>query len=354
MNEDAAYPVSIRSVLPVETLDLIFEGLTRSELLAALRSNSLFHRVGARVLYRSLIDLQPDQAVGLVKTIAHSDLYASYVRHVEFDWGNSVLTANFVRLLNRALRRLKSLLRLTLEFPNTDITGGTASVLDGCTFSLRSFTTSIRCSPTLVRFLETQNDITDLCLRGINCIDAIPLPPEALPHLSNFRTALSWPILTANFIRDRPVESVSMSVYPHEMHSALNVLLLSSKPVKRLTLMSFDAAEPILLLSEIASRLPWLEALHLVVLTTQFYVHDMLLEMGCSLSLFEYLKYLTFMVPGIGYSVDDEEVVVTTWHKACPTLKTIILPRGMIWALTDGKWVCCNDETYVVFVPQRP
>lgn len=345
MNEDAAYPVSVRSLLPVETLDLVFESLTRSELLPVLRSNSLFHRVGARVLYRTLIDLQPAQAVDLVRTIARSDLYASYVRHVEFDWGTSVLTANFLRLLNRALRRLKFLLRLTLEFPTTDDTGGTASVLNGCTFSLRSFTTSIRCDPTLVRFLETQNDIIDLCLRGINCIETVPLPPEALPHLSHFRTVLSWPTLIANFIRDRPVESVSMPVYQQGMHSALNALLSSSKPIKRLTLMSLDAAEPISLLSEIASRLPWLEALHLVVLSAQFYVPDMLLEMGYSLSLFEYLKYLTFMAPGTGSSVDDEDVVVTAWHKACPTLKTIILPRGMVWALTNGKWVCWSDET---------
>lgn len=109
--------------------------------------------------------------------------------------------------------------------------------------------------------------------------------------------------------------------------------------------MSFEAAEPISLLSEIAYRLPWLEALHLVVLSTQFYAHDMLLEMGSSLSLFKYLKYLTFIPPNTESSVDDEGVVATTWHKACPTLKTIILPRGMVWALTNGKWVCLDDDT---------
>lgn len=347
MNGDAAYPVSVRSLLPVETLDLVFESLARSELLPVLRSNSLFHRVGARVLYRSLIDLQPTQAVDLLKTVARSDLYASYVRHVEFDWRTSVLTANFLRLLNRALRRLKFLLTLTLEFPTTDDTGGTASVLNGCTFSLRSFTTSIRCDPTLVRFLETQNDIIDLCLRGINYIETVPLPPEALPQLSHFRTVLSWPTLIANFIRGRPVESVSMSVYQQEIHSALDALLLSSKPIKRLTLMPFEATDPISLLSTIASRLPWLEALHLVVLSVRFhapFMQDVLIEMGCSLSPFEYLKYLTFMAPCTG-SVDDEDVVVEVWHKACPTLKTIILPGGVMWALTNGKWVSWNDET---------
>ncbi|KAI6144370.1 hypothetical protein BKA82DRAFT_152200 [Pisolithus tinctorius] len=347
MNEDTTHPVSLRSVLPVETLDLIFECLSRDELLGALRTNSLFHRVGARVLYRSLVDLQPVQAVRLARTIAHNNLYASYVRIVGFDWGRCIVTANFLRLLNRALRQLRFILKLSLEFSTTDSTSHTASVLNGCTFSLKSFSTSIRCSSTLVRFLETQNNITDLCLRGINAIDAAPLSPAALPHLSHFRTVLSWPTLTANFICNRPVESVSMSVYPHEMCSALNVLLLSSKPIRRLTIMSFDTAEPVSLLREIAFRLPGLEALHLVVLPTHLYTHDMLLGMGSSLSPFKCLKYLTFMAPGTGASVDDEGMVAMTWHEACPTLKTIILPRGMVWALTNGKWLCWDDDPSV-------
>jgi len=80
----------------------------------------------------------------------------------------------------------------------------------------------------------------------------------------------------------------------------------------------------------------------------------MLFEMGPSLSRFESLKYLTFMAPGTGISLDNEGAAATLWHKACPTLKTIILPRGVVWALTDGKWSCLEDDTFVASVSSSP
>lgn len=270
------YSVSLRSALPVETLDLIVECLSRTDLLAVIKTNSLFHRIAARVLYRSVSELEPIQAVLLVKTLAQNDLYPSFVRHIELDWDSDnscCLTANFLRLLNRALRRLKRLLRLTLEFPTNNNTGNVAWVLQGCTFSLKSFTTSMRCGPTLARFLETQDDITDLCLRGINTIDTASLASNALPHLTHFRTVLSSPQVVADFIRDRPVESVSTSLYPGDVGSSLDALLLSSKRIKKLTVLSFEAAQPVLLFKDIATRLPWLEALHVVVLLSEGYTH---------------------------------------------------------------------------------
>ncbi|KAL4072039.1 hypothetical protein J3A83DRAFT_4372019 [Scleroderma citrinum] len=331
-------PVSLWLALPVETLDLVVECLPRKELLAVIKTNTLFHRIAARVLYRSVSKLEPIQAILLVKTLAHNDFYPSFVRHIELKWSDNTLTANLLRLLNRALRRLKHLLHLTLEFSTNDNASNVASVLWGCTFSLKNFETSMCCGSTLVRFLETQNSITDLCLQGANTIDTIPLPPNALPHLSHFRTVLSPPAMVANFIRGRPIESVSMTLYPGDSRSSLDVLLLSSRRVRRLIVMSFGAAQPIILFKDISARLPWLEALH-VVLLSEGYTHEMLLfEMKPSLSRFESLKYLTFMASGAQTSVDFEGAVAALWHKACPTLETIILPRGVIWALTDGKW----------------
>lgn len=268
-----SYSVSLRSVLPVETLDVIVASLLRNDLFAVIRANSLFQRIAARVLYRSVTELEPTRAVLLVKTLAHNDLYPPFVRHIELDWDDNYLTANFLRLLNRALRRLKHLLQLTLEFSTNDAAGNIAWVLDGCTFSLRSFTTSLCCEPTLTRFLETQSDITDLCLRGINTIETAPLASDALPHLSHFRTVLTSPKVVAEFVRGRPVESVSTSLYPGDVGSSLEALLLSSKRVKKLTVLSFEATQPDLLFKDIAMRLPWLEALHVVVLLSDGYTH---------------------------------------------------------------------------------
>jgi hypothetical protein len=41
----------------------------------------------------------------------------------------------------------------------------------------------------------------------------------------------------------------------------------------------------------------------------------------------------------------DESAIARQWHSSCPTLKTIILPKGKVWFQetadkTDPKWEC--------------
>ena len=62
-----------------------------------------------------------------------------------------------------------------------------------------------------------------------------------------------------------------------------------------------------------------------------------------------HLKYLTFMAGAGGCkkdcpALDDERLVVTAWTKACPSLKTVILPKGQMWYEREGKWVCGMDD----------
>lgn len=53
------------------------------------------------------------------------------------------------------------------------------------------------------------------------------------------------------------------------------------------------------------------------------------------------LRYLTFMASGDScYELDDEATVAERWANACPTLTTIILPKGRVWfAGRTGGWV---------------
>jgi hypothetical protein len=53
------------------------------------------------------------------------------------------------------------------------------------------------------------------------------------------------------------------------------------------------------------------------------------------------LRYLTFMASGEScYEIDDEATVAERWANACPTLTTIILPKGRVWfAGRTGGWV---------------
>ena len=72
-------------------------------------------------------------------------------------------------------------------------------------------------------------------------------------------------------------------------------------------------------------------------------LQEMLRETGPCLGLFSNLRYLTFMAAGSS-SVDDEGEIATAWGKACPTLRTIILPKGRVWFERDGKWMNCTPE----------
>ncbi|KAH7886606.1 hypothetical protein F5I97DRAFT_1868656 [Phlebopus sp. FC_14] len=266
------YPSSVQSSLPVETLELIFEHLAYNDLATVVRGNSVFHKIATRLLYRSItgLALQPKRSLILVSTLARNDLYAFFVRHIDLDWSENILTGNFLRLLHRALKRLKSLTQLNLEFSPIDNGTNFTWVLEECTFQLKSLTTSLRCDAVLARFLERQTNLTELCLRGYSPLTAFSLSEHALPRLTHLRTVFSCPRTTADFIRGRPVEIVSMSLYPRDAASSLDALLLSSRTVKRLTVMSFEIAQPDTLLNEVAIRLPNLEALHAVILMTHF------------------------------------------------------------------------------------
>ncbi|KAF8553049.1 hypothetical protein OG21DRAFT_1597842 [Imleria badia] len=328
-------------MLPPETLELILLDLARGDLVAILTVSSHLHHVAARVLYRALIDIPPQRALRLVQTLSRNDVYPPLVRRFDLEWTENILTANFLRLLRRTLQRLTNLTYLGLEFSTNDNAANLAWILQNCPFSLRIFTTSMRCEPLLARFLETQHAVVEICLRGFNPVHTFPLPPHALPRLAHFRTVLSSPHVTADFVRGRPIETVSMSLYPGDATASLDALRLSTRPLRRLTVMSFDVGSPAALITEISTRLPTLEALHAVVLVHHS-THDLLVETAPSLSHFTALRYLTFIAPGV-HSSENESEIATLWGRACPTLRTIILPKGIVWGSVDGRWVSLQD-----------
>ena len=353
---------SISPILPVETLELIFSHMDQSELILVLGINSLFHDIASRVLYRTITETSSVRAVQLVKTLASNGVYAGHVRSIDLDFAANILTVNFLRLLHLALQRLTSLMTLILDFSMTDNTADVGWILEGCSFSLTSFTSSMRCDRSLAKFLATQPRITELSLRGFNMLYDFELEPGALPKLEHFRTVMSYPDIIREVLRGRPVQSVSMSLHLGDVNTSLDTLLLSTTAIKRLTVMSFESDPPITLLPLIADRLPQLEAFHLVVLMTTYtqvrfqamqrrYLNKtdgcfqkILLELGASLTQFKALKYLTFMAPGVPTSYNDERSIAEAWSKACPTLQTIILPKGLVWFQKDENWACLRDS----------
>jgi len=326
-------------MFPVEILELVFLELDIEDFTSVLLADHLFHSIAARCLYRHIPEMSPRRTVGCLKTLASCSDIANLVHRLHINWGAHRVISNYFRLLHRALQKLTFLRHLSIELSQHDNAHSRLSWLfDGCTFSLRSLTTSALCDPALARFLETQPEISELCLRGFQTTSRFSISPTALPALNTFRAVHAGTGILAQIITGRPVEAVSLSLFSEDGYAPLEALRLSSRPVKRLTIMSLDLSPPDQLLGEVSSRLPQLEALHIVILTIA-YTNQILLDSSRHLRRFLELRYLTVMAPG-STTTQDEEKIARCWHQACPTLKTIILPKGKVWFERDGKWTC--------------
>jgi hypothetical protein len=157
------------------------------------------------------------------------------------------------------------------------------------------------------------------------------------------------------------VQGVSLSLFSEHGYRALEVLARTSTPVRRLTILIVDDSAPSELFPQLAARLPHLEALHIVALVQHYNLvrphpffsnhppvgaecgmcmQDTLFTSAPLLEAFARLRFLTFIASGAScYELEDEATVVEQWARACPTLTTIILPKGRVWfAGSEGKW----------------
>ena len=165
-------------------------------------------------------------------------------------------------------------------------------------------------------------------------------------------------MMSLQVIATRPVQGISLSLFSEHGYRALEVLARTSTPVRRLTILIVDASAPNELFPQLAARLPHLEALHIVALVQRYNLvrappplpvslserisaQETLLASSPLLEAFAGLRSLTFMATGAScYELDDEAEVAEHWARACPTLTTIILPKGRVWfAGSAGRWV---------------
>ncbi|KAH9895746.1 hypothetical protein C8Q73DRAFT_689273 [Cubamyces lactineus] len=325
---------------PVEIQDCIFQELEMHDLPPVLRVNSHFNAIATRILYRIIPELPMRRCIACLKVLCANPANAALVRKLSVDWSSHRVVANLFRLLRDTLTHLTALRHLSIELSPQDNHYSLAWVLHGCRSRLRTLGTSIRCDPQLAAVLETQPDLIELCLRGFQTKQPFTISQDAMPVLKMFRAVHAGPAVISSVVRGRPLEVISLSMFIEDGFSPLDSLLHSSRPIKRLTIMSLDNTPPNILLPEIANRLPKLEALHVVVLMAMF-DRQTLHDSSPTLSRFSDLRYLTFMAAGSA-SVEDEGEIARTWGKACPTLRTIILPKGKVWFERDGKWMCCG------------
>ncbi|KAG6856958.1 hypothetical protein H0H87_011628 [Tephrocybe sp. NHM501043] len=341
-------PQASRSSLPIEVLDNVFRFLSRPELLPALCVSSVFNNVAKRVLYHTIEDLSPVKSITVLLRLDREPALQLLVRKLDINWCASSLepTRNLYNLLHRVLVKLKGLTALSIELPRT---GSQMWILNGCTFSLRYFSTSMPCDAHLARYLDSQSSLTELTLRGYQQgVNVIPsflgfspstdpadnpfkVLPTSLPKLSSLRTVHGGPNIIASVVEGRPVQAASIALFPSTSSESLKALSLSTAPMRRLSIMSFDPTVQDYLLLELAKRFPHLEALHVVILLSEF-TDELLRALGPLLAPFKALQYITFMAATDRTAQPQEEqAIAKIWHQSCPTLKTIILPRGKVW-----------------------
>ncbi|KAF9445192.1 hypothetical protein P691DRAFT_611059, partial [Macrolepiota fuliginosa MF-IS2] len=372
-------PAGIHPILPMEIIDHVCQKLALRDLAALVRANTALNTIGLRRLYHTIgVDLQPGRLLRCIITLDRSADLALLVRTFEVNLIGQMPTRTYYLLLERVLKKMIYLTTLVIELPKRHsptwilpIPSPTSSPSQ--IFHLRSLTTSIHCKPPLAHFLDSQPEITELTLRGINSDSSNPLYPfittlfhsvggalgpdnpfsaaisskpsrftllpTSLPKLSHFNAIHAGPTVIRDVITSRPVTHMSIPLFPPHTMDTLSALSLASKPLMRLSIMSFDPTAPYFLFDELSARFPDLEALHVVVLMAEV-TAGMLLDWGQFLTGFRRLKYITFMaalggdedgdVAGVREEIDERKIA-RIWHSSCPTLKTIILPQGKVW-----------------------
>ena len=279
---------STHSKLPTELLCLIFSRVCRRDLALLTQASNTFYNIAIRLLYQDLTlrSLPTRQWIRCLRTLTRNPSLPPLVRSLDVEWQPFQPTYNLYHLLHIVLRSLTSLKFLNLDFPTHQ---SPTWILDGCTFSLRHFTTSLHCKAPLARFLESQSGIVELTLRGFQNaksslnpfnilnpeLDIEPLSTDfelkqdSLPSLTLFNAVHAGPPIIRTVAHGRGVRTASVPLFPRCATGTLDALTLTSGSIRRLSLISFDPAAPSFLFGQLADRFPRLEALHVVLLLTQ-------------------------------------------------------------------------------------
>jgi F-box domain len=200
--------------IPIDVLREILEHVDKADLPTLCRVNKIFCSCSQDVLYREL-DYEDADAI---QTLAGSTDLARRVRsfHISGEYPE----------LATALRNMSSLRSLDHESSTYK-----TSFLDGCTFKLDSFETTLSNSESLQKFLKSQTSLTSLTIWG----DYDPLPPfdeRCLPNLTRVMASPSWLRI---LIPGRPVREVILPTY---FTIDLSVFTLSTNPIQKLRIHS--------------------------------------------------------------------------------------------------------------------
>jgi hypothetical protein len=200
--------------IPVDVLREILEYVGRADLARLCLVNKICHSCARDVLYRKI--LNPGERG--IETLAQSIDLARRVR--------SFTCANIFPGVTTALQNMSSLRSLNLDFIDD------ASIVDGCTFKLDSFSGTFDDGESLRNFFKNQSSLTDLTLyTPFYLSEPSPFEETWLPNLTRVTAYSCWlRVLTPG----RPVGEVAMVEAYNEDPIDFSFFALSTAPIQKL------------------------------------------------------------------------------------------------------------------------
>ncbi|KAG0703256.1 hypothetical protein DFH29DRAFT_998710 [Suillus ampliporus] len=318
--------------IPSELIHHILGYLENADLVNTSIVCPSFRSVSQRVIYRN-VEPSEDMLIPCLKCFASYPHLASCARTLVLSDATRHydIFSNYFNLLRRALLNASSLTDLTLL-----LDGPYARYLHGCSFRLRSLTTTLAWNMDFIKWISEQTELRNAMFGGKFMKDAV-LPSDALPKLTRVSAS---PLILAVVVPNRKIKEVELCLLQQELfkddilNTASNILSYSTGPLTALQIITYmsDTRDALAALKAIPMNLPRLNSF--AFYSSDGAVSQELLDAFPEfLSGFECLRSLTLMSRNKADSLHDKAFtanLASRWHKSCPSLQSVSL-AGSIW-----------------------
>jgi hypothetical protein len=204
--------------IPVDILRIILEHLDQGDLAKICLLNKICRSCSQDVLYRDLYYPR----IRVCHTLAQSTHLARRVRSFAVRGEHPELA--------KALRNMTLLRRLKVLSDDDS-----SNILDGCTFSLDTFTCVFPCDESLLKLLRSQHSLIEAhFLTSFGWPELLDLEPTCLPNLSRITAPYDW---LPHILPGRPVSEVVSTRYPCDGSPVdLGFYALSTVPIQKLVI----------------------------------------------------------------------------------------------------------------------
>jgi hypothetical protein len=201
--------------IPVDILRVILGHLDQDDLTKICLLNKICCSCSQDVLYRGIYLPR----ILVCHTLAQSTHLARRVRSFTMEGGHPELA--------KALRNMTCLRSLILLGYDDS-----SNVLDGCLFSLDTFTCVFPYSESLLKFLQSQHGLSEACfLTSFYFPELLNLEPTCIPNLSRITAPYTW---LPHIVPGRPVSEVASIGHPRDKSPVdLSFYALSTVPIQK-------------------------------------------------------------------------------------------------------------------------